>query len=193
MDNSDKLKELISSCNKGDSIAIKKATIYNSKLAKPIDSMGRLEDIAIKISGVTGKVKNNIKEKRVIIFASDNGVAEEGVSSSPVSVTKSQTINLTKGITGCSSLSKCYKTEVKVYDVGVISDINDPLVINKKIRYGTNNFTKGPALSRDDVIKGILVGIETVKEAKEEKVDIIAILLLPLQPERGLHRSTRRW
>lgn len=175
MNDFDKLNELIATINGANKNAIKRATIYNSKLAKPIDSMGLLEDIAIKVSGVTGKVKNNIKKKRVIIFASDNGVAEEGVSSSPVSVTKAQTINLTKGITGCSSLAKSFKTEIEVIDVGVISDINEAKVINKKVRYGTNNFVKGPALNRDEVVKAMLIGIDSVKKAKDENVDIIGI------------------
>ena len=110
----DELKKIIDSIEGVDEKAIKRATLYNDKLAKPINSLGKLEDIAIKISGITGKVKNNIKKKRVLVFASDNGVAEEGVSTSPVSVTKAQTINLTKGITGCSSLAKCYKTHKKM-------------------------------------------------------------------------------
>ena len=169
------IENVINSCKDVNKKIINKAVIYNGTLAKPIDSLGELERIAIKVSGITGKVKNNISKKRLLIFASDNGVAEEGVSSSPVSVTKSQTINLTKGITGSSSLCKCYKTELKVYDVGVISDIEIDDVINKKIRYGTNNFTKSNALSKMDVIKGILVGVDAVKSAYLDKVSIIGV------------------
>ena len=175
MKNSEELKALISNIEGIDEKAIKRAINYNNKLAKPINSMGELENIAIKISGITGKVKNNIKKKRVIVFASDNGVAKEGVSTSPVSVTKVQAINLTKGITGCAALAKCYKTEIKVYDVGIISDVMDSDVINKKISYGTNNFVKGPALSKEEAIKAIFVGFEAVKEAKDEGVDLIGV------------------
>lgn len=58
--------------------------------------MGKLEEIAIKLAGITGKVKNNITKKMVIIMSSDNGVVEEGVASAPQSVTLAQTINFTK-------------------------------------------------------------------------------------------------
>lgn len=175
MNKIDELFKIINSISDVNRDAINKATMYNSKLAKPIDSLGELEDIAIKVSGITNKVKNNIKKKRLLIFASDNGVASEHVSSSPVSVTKKQTINLTKGITGSSSLCKAYKTEIEVYDVGVISDIDCPDVINKKIRYGTGNFVNGPALSRKEVVEAVFVGMEAVRKAKVDKVDIIGV------------------
>ena len=171
----DELKKIIDSIEGVDEKAIKRSTLYNDKLAKPINSLGKLEDIAIKISGITGKVKNNIKKKRVLVFASDNGVAEEGVSTSPVSVTKAQTINLTKGITGCSSLAKCYKTEVEVYDVGIISNVEDANVINKKISFGTLNFVNGPAMKKEDCINAIFVGIDAARKAKEDGIDIIGI------------------
>lgn len=171
----DELKRIIDSIEGVDEKTIKRATLYNDKLAKPINSLGKLEDIAIKVSGITGKVKNNIKKKRVLVFASDNGVAEEGVSTSPVSVTKAQAINLTKGITGCSSLAKCYKTEVEVYDVGIISSVEDANVINRKISYGTRNFTKSPAMKKEDCIKAIFVGLDAVRKAKEDGIDIIGI------------------
>ncbi|HNU79433.1 MAG TPA: nicotinate-nucleotide--dimethylbenzimidazole phosphoribosyltransferase, partial [Bacillota bacterium] len=76
----------------------KEAAERLDKLVKPIGSLGKLEDIAVKISGITGKQKNSFEKKVTIIMASDNGVAEEGVSAAPQAVTALMTINFLKGI-----------------------------------------------------------------------------------------------
>ncbi|MDR3598317.1 nicotinate-nucleotide--dimethylbenzimidazole phosphoribosyltransferase [Clostridium sp.] len=146
-----------------------------TSLAKPLKSLGKLEEMAIKLSGITGKVKNNINKKIVIIMCSDNGVAEEGVASAPQSVTLSQTINFTKGLTGVAVLAKANNAELMIVDVGINCDFTHPNVINKKIRKCTYNMAKGPAMSREEAVKGILIGIEAVKKVKNEGVGILGV------------------
>lgn len=146
-----------------------------TSLAKPLKSLGKLEEIAIKLSGITGKVKNNITKKMVIIMCSDNGVVEEGVASSPQSVTLAQTINFTKGLTGVAVLAKANNTELMVVDVGINCDFNHPNVINKKIRKSTYNIAKKAAMSYDEAVKAILVGIECVKNAKDSGYEILGV------------------
>lgn len=144
-------------------------------LAKPLKSLGKLEEIAIKLSGITGKVKNNITKKIVIIMCSDNGVVEEGVASAPQSVTLAQTINFTKGLTGVAVLAKANNTELMVVDVGINCDFKHPKVINKKIRKSTYNMVKEAAMSYDEAVKAVLVGIESVKNAKDSGYEILGI------------------
>ncbi len=79
-----------------------------NSLAKPLGSLGKLEDIARKIAGITGKLNNSIINKRIIIMCADNGVIEEGVSSCPQYVTIKQTLNFKKGITGVGALALFY-------------------------------------------------------------------------------------
>ncbi|MFW2488248.1 nicotinate-nucleotide--dimethylbenzimidazole phosphoribosyltransferase [Clostridium chromiireducens] len=146
-----------------------------TSLAKPLKSLGKLEEIAIKLSGITGKIKNNINKKMVIIMCSDNGVVEEGVASAPQSVTLSQTINFTKGLTGVAVLAKANNTDLMVVDVGINCDFNHPNVINKKIRKSTNNIAKESAMSYDEAIKAMLIGIECVKNAKELGYEILGV------------------
>jgi nicotinate-nucleotide--dimethylbenzimidazole phosphoribosyltransferase len=172
------LKELNKIIN--DIKPVNKETIVQAdkrmtSLAKPLKSLGKLEEIAIKLSGITGKVKNNITKRLVIIMCSDNGVVEEGVASAPQSVTLAQTINFTKGLTGVAVLAKANKTELMVVDVGINCDFNHPNVINKKIRKSTYNMAKGSAMSYVEAIKAILIGIEAVKDAKELGYEILGV------------------
>lgn len=144
-------------------------------LAKPPKSLGELEEISIKLAGITGHVHNNINKKRLLVFAADNGVVEEGVAVTPQSVTLMQTLNLTRGKTGAATLCYHFGVEISVIDVGVKAYINDPLVINKKISMGTKNILREPAMTRQDAIMAVLVGYNEAKKAKQDGVDIIGV------------------
>ncbi|MBP7073537.1 MAG: nicotinate-nucleotide--dimethylbenzimidazole phosphoribosyltransferase [Clostridia bacterium] len=146
----------------------KEAAERLDKLVKPIGSLGKLEDIAVKISGITGKQKNSFEKKVTIIMASDNGVAEEGVSAAPQAVTALMTINFLKGITGVCVLSKHAGADIRVVDIGVGSDLEYPGLISRKIRKGTSNMVKGPAMSREEAISAIETGIEMVSQLVKE-------------------------
>lgn len=146
-----------------------------TSLAKPLKSLGKLEEIAIKLSGITGKIKNNITKKMIIIMCSDNGVVEEGIASAPQSVTLAQTINFTKGLTGVAVLAKANNAELMVIDVGINCDFKHPNVINKKIRKSTYNMAKESAMSYEEATKAILIGIEAVKNAKDLGYEILGV------------------
>jgi len=146
----------------------KEAAERLDKLVKPIGSLGKLEDIAVKISGITGKQKNSFEKKVTIIMASDNGVVEEGVSAAPQAVTALMTINFLKGVTGVCVLSKHAGADIRVVDIGVGSDLKYPGLISRKIRKGTSNMAKGPAMSREEAISAIETGIEMVSQLVKE-------------------------
>ena len=170
-----KLNDIINEIEAVNEQIISQAEERMTSLAKPLKSLGKLEEIAIKLSGITGKIKNKIDKKMVIIMCSDNGVIEEGVASAPQSVTLAQTINFTKGLTGVAVLAKANNTELMVVDVGINCDFNHPDVINKKIRKSTYNIVKEPAMSNDEAVKAILIGIESVKNAKDLGYEILGV------------------
>ena len=143
-----------------DEAAMSKARQRQAELAKPPGSLGRLEDLSVQLAGITGKVHNSVKKQRLLVFAADNGVVEEGVSSAPQSVTLMQTINLTRHKTGASTLCKHFGCEITVCDVGVNANIKEKKVLNRKIAYGTNNIVKGPAMTKEQALQAILTGIE---------------------------------
>ena len=155
-----------------DEAAMAKARQRQAELAKPPGSLGRLEELSIQLAGITGKVHNRIEKKHLLVFAADNGVVEEGVSSAPQSVTLMQTINLTRAKTGASTLCKHFGCEITVCDVGVNAAIRDKKVLNKKIAYGTNNIVKGPAMTREQAIQAILTGINL---AAHTDADVIGV------------------
>ena len=155
-----------------DEEAMAAARERQAQLAKPPGSLGRLEDLSIQLAGITGKVHNKIEKKHLLVFAADNGVVEEGVSSAPQSVTLMQIINLTRHKTGASTLCKHFGCEITVCDVGVNADIREPKVLNKKIAYGTQNIVLGPAMSREQCEQAIYVGFEL---AQNTEADVIGI------------------
>ena len=145
---------------------------YQARLAKPPGSLGRLEEISIQLAGITGHVHNALNKKQLLVFAADNGVVAEGVSSAPQSVTKQQTINLMRGKTGAAVLAKHFGCGLTVCDVGVNADIYESTVLNRKIAYGTQNICTGPAMTREQTLQAILTGAEI---ARTVDADVIGV------------------
>ncbi len=143
-----------------DLAAMDAARQRQAQLAKPPGSLGRLEELSIQIAGITGKVHNKIEKKHLLVFAADNGVVAEGVSSAPQTVTGTQTVNLTRHKTGASVLAKHFDCGISVCDVGVNADVREPAVLNRKIAYGTQNIACGPAMSREQAEKAIQIGYD---------------------------------
>ena len=166
------LKTYLDSVQPLDETAMAAARERQAQLAKPPGSLGRLEDLSVQLAGITGRVHNKIEKKHLLVFAADNGVVEEGVSSAPQSVTLMQTINLTRHKTGASTLCKHFGCDITVCDVGVNADIKESAVLNRKIAYGTKNIIKGPAMTREQAIQAILTGIEL---AQKTDADVLGV------------------
>ena len=155
-----------------DEAAMAKARARQAQLAKPPGSLGRLEELSVQLAGITGKVHNSVKKQHLLVFAADNGVVEEGVSSAPQSVTLMQTVNLTRHKTGASTLCRHFGCEITVCDVGVNANIREKKVLNRKIAYGTGNIVKGPAMTKEQALQAIMTGIEL---AVSTPADVIGI------------------
>lgn len=168
-----KLQQIIAAITPVDDHAIALAQARQDALVKPPGSLGMLEDISVKLAGITGKVHNHVEKTRLVVFAADNGVVEEGISSAPQIVTLAQTINLTRGITGASALAAHTGTEMVVVDVGVNAEVHCPAVHSRKIAYGTKNLAKGPAMTREDAVKALLIGAEYADQAAQDGMDLV--------------------
>lgn len=142
-------------------------------LTKPLGSLGVLEDIVKQLAGITGNVYPSVDKKAVVIMCADNGVVDEGVAQSSRNVTAMVTRNFMKGITGINVLARHAGAEVVVVDIGVEEDIECEGVINKKIRRGTWNIAKGPAMTREEAIKAIEIGIEIVESLVAKGINLI--------------------
>ncbi|MGN0998908.1 MAG: nicotinate-nucleotide--dimethylbenzimidazole phosphoribosyltransferase [Faecousia sp.] len=166
------LGEYIESVRPLDEAAMAAAADRQAQLAKPPGSLGRLEELSIQMAGITGQVGNKIEKKHLLVFAADNGVVAEGVSSAPQSVTLMQTVNLTRAKTGASTLCKHFGCEITVCDVGVNAEIKEPKVLNRKIAYGTQNIALGPAMTRQQAVKAIQTGAEL---AANTRADVLGV------------------
>lgn len=166
------LNEVITTVRPLDEAAMAAARERQAQLAKPPGSLGRLEELSLQLAGITGKIHNKIEKKHLLVFAADNGVVAEGVSSAPQSVTLMQTVNLTRAKTGASVLCKHFGCEITVCDVGVNVDIKEPKVLNRKIAYGTQNIVHGPAMTREQAVQAMMTGIEL---AQKTDADVIGI------------------
>lgn len=177
--------------------SMKEAAARQEVLAKPTGALGELEEISIRLAGITGKVKNEMKKQAVVIFSADNGVVEEGVASAPQSVTLSQTINFTRRLTGVSSMAKYFGIDLLVVDVGVKMTIPEELyhdemtehqcgdngclqgitrkIVNRRIADGTKNLAKGPAMTRDEALTALYTGMEAVEALKRCGYDVFGV------------------
>ena len=168
----EKIEALVRAVQPLDQKAMSAAETHQARLAKPPGSLGRLEELSVQLAGITGKVHNELPRKQLLVFAADNGVVAEGVSSAPQSVTMQQTINLTRGKTGAAVLAKRFGCGLTVCDVGVNADICESAVLNRKIAYGTQNICAGPAMTREQALQAILTGAAVAENVDADAVGI---------------------
>ncbi len=134
-------------------------------LTKPRGSLGRLEEFARELVGIYGTEMPEIPRKAVFTFAADHGVAEEGVSAFPQEVTRQMVLNFIRGGAGINVLARHAGADVIVVDIGVKADFEPmPGLEIRKVLYGSKNMTKGPAMSREEALKCIEVGIALAEE-----------------------------
>ncbi|MFQ5965082.1 MAG: nicotinate-nucleotide--dimethylbenzimidazole phosphoribosyltransferase [Candidatus Scalinduaceae bacterium] len=146
-----------------------------NKLAIPLGSLGRLEEFAIIYASIKGSVNDEIKDKVVFTMAGDHGVCREGVSAFPQEVTRQMVKNFLDGGATISVFAQHVGARVIVVDCGVNAELEliECLKI-KKVGYGTDNIAHGPAMSTEQAIKSLEVGIEVLSDELCNGLDIIA-------------------
>lgn len=169
------LQAYLTAIHGADEAAMAAARCRQAALAKPPGSLGKLEDMAVRMAGITGQVCPEIKRCRVAVFAADNGVVAQGVSCAPQSVTLRQAVNMTRRKTGMSALAQTFGDDVVVYDVGIAAEVQCPAVIHRKIRCGTADITREPAMTREEALLALAVGMEAAAQAKAEGISVLGI------------------
>jgi nicotinate-nucleotide--dimethylbenzimidazole phosphoribosyltransferase len=144
------------------------------QLTKPPKSLGRLEDLAAQYCLITDTLSPSLGRKKIFTFAGDHGVADEGVSAYPKEVTPQMVRNLLAGGAAVNVLARHAGVEVAVIDIGVDDPINEaPNLIRRKVKSGTNNIAKGPAMSLEEARQAIEVGIDLACSAAQDRVTLI--------------------
>lgn len=158
-----------------DEGAMQKARERLDSLIKPPKSLGRLEELAVLLAGITGNPRPKIKERVVIVMAGDHGVVEEGISVAPQEVTLQMLPAFLRGVAGIGVLSRLAGARLVVVDVGVASSVNIPGVLNYKVRCGTGNIAREPAMTRKEAIRALEAGIAVAREEIGRGADILAL------------------
>lgn len=157
-----------------DAEAMARAKQHWDALAKPLHGLGDLEDILIRIAGICRTPRIDLRNKAVVVMCADNGVVAEGISQSGQDVTQIITENLGKGTSTVCHMARAAGADVIPVDIGVASDIHGSGVVHRKIARGTHNFAKQPAMSRDQAVQAIGVGIETALLCRQHGYDVVA-------------------
>lgn len=141
---------------------------------KPPGSLGRLEEFARRVAAISGSLEPDTAKKVVFTFAGDHGIVEEGVSLYPKEVTTQMVFNFLAGGAGVNVLARHVGAEVRVVDVGVDFDFeNTAGMLHRKVARGTRNFAKGPAMTRDETLAALKVGIELADGCKDEGIGLV--------------------
>jgi nicotinate-nucleotide--dimethylbenzimidazole phosphoribosyltransferase len=144
-------------------------------LTKPPRSLGRLEDLSIQLAGITGDPRPSVARKAVIVMAGDHGVARQGVSAYPPEVTPQMVMNFLAGGAAINVLARQAGARVTIVDVGVAVDLSGkPGLISRKVAYGTADLTKGPAMTAEQAVQAIQVGLDVVAAEYEAGLDLVA-------------------
>ena len=163
--------KLIEPANKIEMIKAKKR--FDS-IAKPIASLGKLEDIIIKCAGITSSDDIDFSKKCVVVMCADNGIIEENVSQSTNDITTIVAKNIAMGNGNINVISKTVGADVFPINIGIKDEVCQNGLENKKIMNGTNNMLKMPAMSESECIKAIEVGINKVFELKNKGYRLVA-------------------
>jgi nicotinate-nucleotide--dimethylbenzimidazole phosphoribosyltransferase len=142
---------------------------------KPRGSLGRLEELACRLAGIRGRADIGDLEPAVVVFAADHGIVAEGVSAYPQEVTGQMLRNFAAGGAAVCVLARRAGARLVVADVGVRERVEEPAILDRRVRPGTANAALGPAMSEGEMRRAVATGIELADELAADGVGIVAM------------------
>lgn len=142
-------------------------------VAKPLDSMGHFETFLSGIGGIQESLKPDLSKARILVMCADNGIVEEGISQSDQSITAICAVNIAAGRSCLGIMAAREGIEILATDVGVNTTQELALVCNRKVRPGTRNFRKEPAMTYEETVKAIQVGMDLVWESRQQGYGLV--------------------
>ncbi len=154
--------------------AMAEARTRQNQLTKPWGSLGRLEELSIQLAGIQGKPIPQVRHKAIITMAGDHGVVAEGVSLFTQEVTAQMVYNFLSGGAGINVIARQVGARVIVVDMGVAVELEpSPQLLSRKVAFGTQNMSLGPAMTSEQAVKAIETGIEVVTTEVARGLDIV--------------------
>ncbi len=157
-----------------DEDMMEKAQSRLDSLTKPPGSLGKLEEIAKRLAGITKSLDISLDKRELLLFAADHGVVQEGVSAFPQAVTKLMVLNFLQGGAAINVFSKLCNTKIRLFDIGMVEDVEHEELHKVKIRRGTANFCEGPAMTVKEAEQAMEVGMYAVEQAKARGIQLLA-------------------
>ena len=155
--------------------AAEAAQRHLDNLAKVPRSLGRIEELAVRLAGITGKECPAFPEKSVVLFAADHDIALQGVSATGQEVTEMQVRNFVKGGGTINAFCRNAGARLSVVDVGVKNDLDDVEgLVRRKVMHAARDFSEGPAMTREEALACVQVGIDMAREEAARGVTLLA-------------------
>jgi len=175
--------DIVGALGPPDTVAMAEATAILDALTKPPGSLGRLEQLAVQLAGITATPRPTFRKRAIVVAAADHGVARRGVSAYPAEVTTQMVGNFLAGGAAINALGAMVGASVTVIDVGVAGSIPDGApegrvgasLIRARIRPGTHDMTTGPAMSRAEALRAIVVGLEASRSLRAAGIELIGV------------------
>ena len=168
------LEQILNNIQLPDESIFNEAKKKWNSVAKPLHSLGLLEDIIAKIAAIQKRSDISINKRAVVIMCADNGVVNSGVTQTGKEVTAIVSKNFTQSNASVCIMSEVAKVEVIAVDIGIDKDMSACSILDKKIANGTKNIEYGAAMTYEELIKAINTGIELVRQLKDKGYTILA-------------------
>lgn len=144
-------------------------------LAKPPGSLGLLEEMSVRLCEITGSCPPALGEKVVLVCAADHGVTDEGVSPYPAEVTRQMLLNFAESGAAINVLASLAGARVVVLDVGTRAPVNHGNVLDRRVRPGTANMARGPAMSRGEAERCVTAGFDVAAGEISAGAGVLAV------------------
>lgn len=174
-----KLEDILKGIEAADQDWIELARARTAQLVMPPRALGRLHDISERLCAIQQSLQPSLTTKAIVVMAGDHGIAGDGVSAYPQEVTGAMVQTFLAGGAGINAISKQVGADVWVVDMGIVSELDAGTMTNaerlliKKIAAGTQNFTRGPAMSRPEARLAIETGFGVASGLFAGGVDIL--------------------
>src|SRR5438477_8772297 len=142
---------------------------------KPRGSLGRLEEVAVRIAALRGVAVPSVPEAAIVVAAADHGVAAEGVSAYPQEVTAQMIANFAAGGAAINVLAREARARLVVVDAGVAVACTQPGVRAMRFGAGTANVARGPAMSREVAEAAVEAGRRLAAEVVQDGIGLVAV------------------
>ena len=168
------IDQTIASMKPLDEASMAAARTRQETLTKPPGSLGRLEEVSIRVAGIQGKARPLVERKAVITMAADHGVVAEKIGNWPQEVTAQMVANFLRGGAGINVLARQAGARVVFVDMGVAGDLKPhPQLLVRKIGHGTKNICLGPAMTPEQAVRCVETGIDIVNIEVDKGLDIV--------------------